>query len=71
MTSAFVLFITITLGMGFDQQTFQMSFPKETRAECLSDAEKFEAPLPFISIQAKCEPTLSTSPNEDEKTVNT
>ena len=54
MTSAFVLVITITLGMGSDQQTFQISFPKETQAECLNDAEKFEVPLPFISTQAQC-----------------
>ena len=28
MTSAFILVITITFGLGSDQQTFQMSFPK-------------------------------------------
>ena len=71
MTSAFILVITITIGFGSDQQTFQMSFPKEIQAECLSDAEKFEVPLPFVSIQAKCEPTLTPSPDEDEKVVNT
>ena len=71
MTSAFILIITITIGLGSEQKTFQMNFPRETHAECLSDAEKFEVPLPFISIQAKCEPTLTPSPNEDEKTVNT
>ena len=71
MTSSFILVITITFGLGSDQQTFQMSFPKETQAECLSDAEKFKVPLPFISIQTKCEPTLAPSPNEDEKTLNT
>ena len=54
MTSAFVLVITITLGMGSDQQTFQISFPKETQAECLNDAEKFEVLLPFISTRAQC-----------------
>ena len=71
MTSAFILVITITFGLDSDQQTFKMSFPKETQAECLSDAEKFEVPLLFVSIQAECEPTLAPSPDEDKKTINT
>ena len=71
MTSAFILVITITFELGYDQQALQMSFPKESEAECMTDAEKFEVPLPFVSIQAKCEPTLTPSPNKDYKTVNT
>ena len=54
MISAFILVITIALGMGSYQQTFQISFPKETQAECLNDAEKFEVLLPFISTRAQC-----------------
>ena len=71
MISAFVLVITITIGLGSEQKTFQMSFPKESEVECMTDAKKFEVPLPFISIQSKCEPTLSPSPSDNEKTVNT
>ena len=71
MTSAFILVITITLGLGTDKQTFQMSFPKETRAECLSDAEKFEVPLPFVTIQAECQPQLAPSPNKDDDILKT
>ena len=71
MISAFVLVITITIGLGSEQKTFQMSFPKASEAECLTDAERFEVPLPFVSIQAKCEPTLAPSPDEDKKTINT
>ena len=66
MTSAFILVITITLGLGSDQQTFQMSFPKESQAECMNDAEKFEVPLPFVSIQAECKPQLTPSPRKDD-----
>ena len=60
MTSAFILVITITLGSGFEQKTFQMSFPKESEAECMTDAEKFELPLPFVTIHAECQPQLGT-----------
>ena len=66
MTSAFILVITITYGLGSDQQTFQMSFPKESKAACISDAEKFAVPLPFVSIEAECKPQLTPSPREDE-----
>ena len=71
MTSAFILVITITFGMGSEQQTLQISFPKETQAECLNDAEKFEAPLPFISTQVQCYPQLAPSPNKDDNTLKT
>ena len=66
MTSAFILVITITFGLGSEQQTFQMSFPKESKTECISDAKKFAVPLPFVSIQAKCKPRLRPSPREDD-----
>ena len=71
MTSAFILVITITIGLGSDKQTFQMSFPKETRAECLSDAKKFEVPLPFVSIQAQCQPQVAPSPHKDDEILKT
>ena len=71
MTSAFIPVITITLGMSADQQTFQISFPKETQAECLNDAEKFEVPLPFISNQAQCLPQLAPSSNKDDNILKT
>ena len=71
MTSAFILVITITLGWGPEQKTFQMSFPKESEAECMTDAEKFEVPLPFVSIQAHCQPQLAPSPNKDEDILKT
>ena len=38
MTSAFILVITITIGLGSEQKTFQMSFPKESEAECMTEA---------------------------------
>ena len=66
MTSAFILLITITFGLGSDQQTFQMSFPKESKAECISDAEKFAVPLPFVSMQAECKALRTPSPREDD-----
>ena len=66
MTSAFILVITITLGLDSDQQTCQMSFPKESKAECISDAEKFAVPLPFVSIQAECKLKLTPSIREDD-----
>ena len=43
-----------------------MSFPKESKAACISDAEKFAVPLPFVSIEAECKPQLTPSPREDE-----
>ena len=66
MTSTFILVITITLGLGSDQKTFQMSFPKESQAECISDAEKFEVPIPFVSIHAECQTQLAPSPQKDD-----
>ena len=71
MTSAFILVITITIGMGSEQKTFQMSFPKENEAECMTDAEKFEVPLPFVSIQAQCQPQLAPSPKKDDDILKT
>ena len=59
MTSAFVLVITITIGLGSEQKTFQMNIPKESEAECMTDAKKFEVPPPFVSIQAQCQPQLA------------
>ena len=40
MISAFVLVITITIGLGSEQKTFQMSFSKDSEAERLTDAKK-------------------------------
>lgn len=71
MISAFVLVITITIGMGSEQKTFQMSFPKESEAECMTDAERFEEPLPFVSIQAQCQPQLAPSPDKDADILTT
>ena len=71
MTSTSILVITITLGLGSDQQTFQMSFPKETPAECPSDAEKFTVPLPFVSIQTQCKPQLEPTPKKDDYILGT
>ena len=71
MISAFVLVITITIGLGSEQKTFQMSFPKESEAECMTDAEKFEVPLPFVTIQAECQPQLAPSPNKDDDILKT
>ena len=66
MTSAFVLVITITLVLGSDQKTFQMSLPKEGLAECNEDAAKYEVPLPFVSIQTECKPQLAPAPKKDD-----
>ena len=52
MTSAFVPIITITLGLGSEHQTVQMSFPKESEAECMTDAERFEVSLLFDTMEA-------------------
>ena len=71
MISAFVLVITITIGLGSEQKTFRMSFPKESEAECMTDAEKFEVPLPFVTIQAECQPQLAPSPNKDDDILKT
>ena len=60
-----------TLGFSPDQQTFQISFPKESRAECFSDAEKLQKKLPFVSVTATCEPSLVYPQNKNEKSVNT
>lgn len=71
MTGAFILVITITLGLGSDQKTFQMSFPKESLAECNKAATKYEVPLPFVSIEAQCQPKLEPSPNKDGDILKT
>ena len=71
MTSAFILVITITIGLGSEQKTFQMSFPKESEAECMTDAERFEVPLPFVSIQTQCQPQFAPSPNKDDGILKT
>lgn len=71
MTAGFVLVLTITLGFSSDQQTFQISFPKESHAECLSDAEKLQKKLPFVSVTATCEPSFVYPQNKNEESVNT
>ena len=71
MTSTFILVITITLGLGSDQKTFQMSFPKESFAECSKDAAKYEVPLPFVSIQTQCKPWFAPTPKQDEDILRT
>ena len=37
----------------------------------MTDAEKFEMPLPFVTIQAKCQPQLAPSPNKDDEILKT
>ena len=71
MISAFVLVITITIGLGSEQKTFQMSFPKESEVECMTDAKKFEVPLPFVAIQAQCQPQVAPSPHKDDEILKT
>ena len=71
MTSDFILIIIVTLGFGDESQTFQLNFPKASQAECIVDAEKIAQNLPFISIEAQCEPTLDFSSNENEGSVGT
>ena len=71
MTGGFFLIVIITLGFSADQQTFQISFPKESRAECLSDAEKFKKKLPFLSVVAICEPSLVYPQNKKGETTTT
>ena len=71
MTSGFILVIIITFGLGSDQQTFQMNFPKETHAECLSDAAKYDVPLPFVSIHTQCKPQFEPTPKKDDDILET
>ena len=37
----------------------------------MTDAEKFEMPLPFVTIQAQCQPQLAPSPNKDDEILKT
>ena len=71
MTSDFILIIIVTLGFGDSSQTFQLNFPQASHAECIIEAEKIAHNLPFITIEAQCEPTLGFSSNENEGSVGT
>lgn len=70
MTSNFILIIIVTLGFGNSSQTFQLNFPKANQADCMIEAEKITQNLPYISIEAKCEPALVFPLNENEKSVS-
>lgn len=71
MRSELILIIIITFGFMDNPQTIQLSFPKESQAEYMIDAEKIEQNLPFISIETKCEPTLAFPPNENGQSIST
>ena len=55
---AFILVIFITVGTGEALESFEMQLNKDSKSECLKDAEKFHSPLPIISIETRCESVI-------------
>ena len=59
---AFILVILITMGSGEDLKSFEIRMNKDSQSECLKDAEKYQFPLPIISIETRCEPVMGIKP---------
>jgi hypothetical protein len=68
---AFILVILITMGSGEDLKSFEIRMNKDSRSECLKDAEAFQFPLPIISIETRCEPVIGIKPDVQETGVST
>jgi hypothetical protein len=68
---AFILVILITMGSGEDLKSFEVRLNKDSQSECLKDAEKYQFPLPIISIETRCEPVIGTKPEMQETGVST
>ena len=68
---AFILVILITMGSGEDLKSFEIRMNKDSQSECLKDAEKYQFPLPIISIETRCEPVIGTKPEVQETGVST
>ena len=63
---AFILVILITMGPGEDLKSFEIRMSKDSQSECLKDAEKYQLPLPIISIETRCKPVIGTKPEVQE-----
>ena len=68
---AFILVILITMGSGEDLKSFEIRLNKDSQSECLKDAEKYQFPLPIISIETRCEPVIGKKPEVQETGVST
>jgi len=68
---AFILVILITMGSAEDLKSFEIRLNKDSQSECLKDAEKYQFPLPIISIETRCEPVIGTKPEIQETGVST
>ena len=68
---AFILVILITMGSGENLKSFEIRMNKESQSECFKDAEKYQFPLPIISIETRCEPVIGNKPKTQETGVAT
>ena len=68
---AFILVILITMGSGENLKSFEIRMNKDSQSQCLKDAETFQFPLPIISIETRCEPTIGNKPKTQETGVAT
>ena len=67
----FILIILITMGSGEGFKSFEIRMNKDSQSECLKDAEKYQFPLPVISIETRYEPVIGIKPDVQETGVST